>query len=482
MIRLTPPNPAGFPSRRRNAAALRATALSLALLVGGAAFAADLTEQYRATADKLIDAALADTEGYNRLTYLCDRIGHRLSGSPGLEKAIAWSVETMKAAGLSNVRVIPAKVPHWVRGAESARMLTPFGRPLHMLGLGMSIGTPPGGITADVVSVSSFDELAKLGRANIQGKIVLYNQEYRGYGPTRVYRSSGAARAAEFGAVAALVRSVTPLAMQIPHTGAMIYDPNQPKIPAAAVSPEDAMMMARLIADGVPVKVHLEMGAQTLPDADSANVIGEIPGRERPEEVVVMGGHIDSWDVGQGAQDDGASIVACLQAVALMKKLGLQPRRTIRVAFWVNEENGGRGGEAYRQFVGDKIKDHAAAIEMDGGAEAPRGFGAGVDAASMTMLQQIGKLLDRIGAGEITSGGGGSDIAPLLRDGVPGLGENTVGTHYFDWHHTDADTLDKVNPHDFRKNVAALAVMGYALADMPGRLVAAPAAALRGPQ
>jgi len=451
----------------------RILAFSLAFVVaGGTSFGADLTGQYRATADKLIDAALADTEGYNRLAYLCYRIGHRLSGSPGLEKAIAWSVETMKAAGLSNVRVIPAKVPHWVRGAESARMLTPLDRPLHMLGLGMSIGTPPGGITADVVAVSTFDELAKLGRAKIQGKIVLYNEEYRGYGPTRVYRATGAARAAEFGAVAALVRSATPLAMQIPHTGEMSYDERFPKIPAAAVSPEDAMMMARLVNDGVPVRVHLEMGAQLLPDADSGNVIGEIPGRERPEEVVVMGGHIDSWDVGQGAQDDGAAIIASLQAVALMKKLGLQPRRTIRVAFWVNEENGGRGGVAYREFVGDKIGNHVAAIEMDGGAEAPRGFGAGVDAASMAMLQQIGKLLERVGAGEITGGGGGADIAPLLRDGVPGLGERTVGTRYFDWHHTEADTLDKVDPDDFRKNVAALAVMGYVLADMPERVVA----------
>jgi carboxypeptidase Q len=461
----------------------RISALSLAFLVaGGAGFAADLTEQYRATADKLIDAALADTEGYNRLAYLCYRIGNRLSGSPGLEKAIAWSVETMKAAGLSNVRVIPTKVPHWVRGAESARMLTPLDKPLHMLGLGRSIGTPPGGITADVVAVATFEDLARLGRAKIQGKIVLYNEAYQGYGPTRVYRSTGASRAAEFGAVAALVRSATPLAMQIPHTGEMTYDEKQPKIPAATVSPEDAMMMARLVDDGVPVKVHLEMGAQTLPDADSGDVIGEIPGREHPEEVVVMGGHIDSWDVGQGAQDDGASIIACLQAVSLMKNLGLAPRRTIRVAFWVNEENGGRGGVAYREFVGDQIGNHAAAIEMDGGAEAPRGFAAGVDAASMTMLQQIGKLLDRIGAGEITGGGGGSDIGPLLRDGVPGLGERTVGTHYFDWHHTDADTLDKVNPEDFRKNMAALAVMGYALADMPERLVPAADGGRRGPQ
>jgi hypothetical protein len=432
--------------------------------------AADLTTQYKATADKLIEAALADTEGYNRLAYLCYRIGHRLSGSPGLEKAIAWSVQEMKAAGLSNVRTIPTKVPHWVRGAESARIVAPFERPLHMLGLGSSIATPPEGITADVVAVTSFADLAKLGKEKIQGKIVVYNEPYTGYGPTRMYRSSGASRAAEFGAVAALVRSATGLAMQIPHTGEMAYDPQQPKIPAAAISPEDAMMIARLYADGVPVKVHLQMSAQTLPDADSANVIGEIPGREHPEEVVVIGGHIDSWDVGQGAQDDGASIVACLQALALIKKAGLQPRRTLRVAFWVNEENGGRGGVSYRDFVGADIKNHVAAIEMDGGAEAPVGFGAGVDAKSLELVKQIGRLLHPIGAGEVTAGGGGADIGPLMRDGVPGFSERTVGTHYFDWHHTEADTLDKVNPEEFRKNVAALAVMSYVLADMPERV------------
>jgi hypothetical protein len=451
----------------------RIPTLSLTLLAAGACHAADspnLADQYRPVAGKLIDAALADTDGYNRLAYLCYRIGNRLSGSAALEKAIAWSADEMRAAGLSNVRVIPVKVPHWVRGAESGRIVAPLDKPLHLLGLGMSVGTPPGGITADVVAVSSFDELASLGREKVQGKIVVYNEPYTGYGPTRVYRSSGPSRAAALGAVAALVRSATPLAMQAPHTGEMSYDDHQPKIPAAAVSLEDAMMIARFYAEGVPVKVHIEMGAHMEPDADSGDVIGEIPGRESPEEVVVIGGHIDSWDVGQGAQDDGASIMACLQALALMHKLGLQPRRTIRVAFWVNEENGGRGGEAYRAFVGARIRNHVAAIEMDGGAEAPLGFGAGADQNSVAMLQQIGTLLERVGAGEITGGGGGSDIEPLIRDGVPGLSERTVGTHYFDWHHSEADTLDKVNPEDFRKNVAALAVMGYVLADMPGRL------------
>ena len=434
--------------------------------------AQDLTETYRATAGKLINAALVDTDGYDRLAYLCYRIGNRLSGSPSLERAIAWSADQMRAAGLSNVRLIPVKVPKWVRGAESARLVAPEDRPLHMLGLGMSVGTPPGGITADVLTVSDFDQLEALGRDKVRGKIVLFNAPYRDYGTTVVYRSAGPSRAAALGAVAVLVRSVTPLAMQIPHTGTLRYTDDQPKIPGAAVSLEDAMMLARLCAEGTAVRVHLEMAAHQEADADSADVIGEIPGRERPDEVVVIGGHIDSWDVGQGAQDDGAAIMASLEAVALMKKLGLQPRRTLRVAFWVNEENGSRGGQAYRDWVGDKIGQQVAAIEMDGGAETPRGFGAGVDAPSMALMKQIARLLEPIHADQLNSSGGGEDIRPLMTDGVPSLSEQTSNAHYFDWHHTEADTLDKVDPEDFRKNVAAMAVMSYVLADMPGRLTA----------
>jgi Zn-dependent M28 family amino/carboxypeptidase len=263
--------------------------------------------------------------------------------------------------------------------------------------------------------------------------------------------------------------------MQTPHTGEMSYDDGLPKIPAAAISPEDAMMIARLCAQGIPVRIHLEMGARMLPDVESGDVVGEIPGKTHPEQVVVIGGHIDSWDVGQGAQDDGASIMACLQALALIHKLGLQPARTLRVAFWVNEENGGRGGEGYRAWIGDKVQNHVAAIEMDGGAEAPRGYGASTDQHSLELLIQIAKLLEKIGADQIRPGGGGSDIQPLVRDGVPGLSETTVGARYFDWHHSEADTLDKVNPEDFRKNVASLAVMSYILADMPERLVFSPA-------
>ena len=429
-----------------------------------------LSDTYRDTANKLIDAALVDNDGYAKLSYLCDRIGDRLSGSESLEKAIAWAAEQMKRDGLHNVVTPPVKVPHWVRGNESASILEPVKRPLTMLGLGGSIATPKGGITAAVVPVASFAELEKKGREGVEGKIVLFNVPWEGYGRTVIYRHSGASRAAAFGAEAVLVRSITPFSLQTPHTGALEYDANPPKIPAAAVTIEDATLIQRLTDTGSKVIVHLSMEAKTLPDADSANVIGEIPGKELPQEIVVIGGHIDSWDVGAGAQDDGSGIMTCLQAAALIKKLGLQPRRTLRVVFWTNEENGGAGGKAYREWAGESVKNHVAAIEMDGGAEKPVGFGVSAGGNTQTYLariREIGKLLERIDAGSIQTGGGGADIAPLMHDGVPGLGLRTVGTQYFYWHHTRADTTDKVKLEDLRLNIAAMAVMAYVLADMP---------------
>ena len=445
-----------------------ALAVSFAVLAT-TLFAQPLSENYREAADKLIDAALADQDGYAKLAYLCDHIGNRLSGSPGLEKAIAWAAEQMKRDGLQHVTTPRVKVPHWLRGAEHASIIEPVNRPLTMLGLGGSIATPKHGITAQVVPVGSFDELERVGRSQIEGKIVLFNVPYEGYGRTVIYRHTGASRAARLGAVAALVRSITPLSLESPHTGAMEYTAGVPEIPAAAVTIEDAMLLQRLIDAGNKVTVHIEMEAKMLGDADSANVIGEIPGREKPEEVVVIGGHIDSWDVGAGAQDDGSGCITVLEAAHLIKKLGLQPRRTLRVVFWTNEENGGAGGKGYREWIGDRIRDHVAAIEMDGGAEKPVGFGISAGANTEVMLNKLrdaGKLLDRIGAGSIQQGGGGADIGPLMRDGVPGLALRTVGTHYFDWHHSRADTLDKVKPEELRQNIAAMAVMAYVLAEM----------------
>ena len=405
-----------------------------------------------------------------KLSYLCDRIGNRLSGSPGLEKAVTWAAAQMRADGLSNVVTPHVKVPHWVRGAESASLVEPVMRPLNILGLGGSVATPKRGITADVVPVSSFDELDKKGRAAIEGKIVLFNVPYEGYGRTVAYRMSGASRAARLGAVATLVRSVTPTSLQSPHTGALEYQDGFPKIPAAAVTIEDALMIQRLVESGTNVVVHLEMEAHMLPDADSANVIGEIPGTEHPEEIVAIGGHIDSWDVGAGAQDDGSGIITALEAAHIIHKLGLKPRRTLRVVFWTNEENGGAGGRAYREWAGDTVKNHVASIEMDGGAEKPLGFGLSASGDMQSMLarvREIGPLLDRIEAGSMQPGGGGADIGPLMMDGVPGFALRTVGTHYFDWHHSRADTVDKVKLEDLRANIAAMAVMSYVLADMP---------------
>jgi hypothetical protein len=441
-----------------------------------------LADRYRETAGKIIGAALTDVDGWEKLTYLTTEIGHRLSGSPGLERAIEWAHTVMKKEGLENAILQPVKVPHWVRGHEYAEVVTPVKRPLSILGLGRSVATPADGITAPVVVVESFDELQSLGRDKVEGKIVVYAVPWEGYGRTVQYRGRGASEAAKLGAVAALVRSATGRSIYSPHTGGMRYEEGVPEIPAAAVTVEDAMWMKEMVQAGKDIQVKLYMEAKMLPDADSANVIAEITGSEKPEEVVVMGGHYDSWDVGQGAHDDGAACIAAWQAVTIIKELGLRPRRTLRVVLWTNEENGLRGGRGYRDALGDGVSNHVAAIEMDGGAERPIGFGfglVGVDPnegnptyeAAFKKLQQIGTLLDVIDAGAVTRGGGGADIGPLMRAGVPGLGLRTVGEHYFDWHHTHADTLDKVNIRDFRKAIALLGVFGYVLADMPDRLI-----------
>ncbi|MGC9950199.1 MAG: M20/M25/M40 family metallo-hydrolase [Bryobacteraceae bacterium] len=434
------------------------------------AAAPPLSETYKEVSTQIVSLALADRDGYAKLSYLCDRIGNRISGSDSLNAAIAWAAAQMKHDGLENVATPAVKVPHWVRGREDAEMVKPVRHQLTMLGLGGSVATPPDGVTAEVVSVANFDALNALGREKVAGKIVLFNVPYEGYGKTVVYRGSGASRAARLGAIAMLIRSVGSLAMQTPHTGALNYNEADPKIPAAAITFEDATLIQRLTDAGETVAVHLSMEAHMLPDADSANVMGEIPGREKPEEIVVMGGHIDSWDVGAGAQDDGSGIMAALEAAVVIKKLGLHPRRTLRVVFWTNEENGGAGGRAYRDMVGGKIHDYVASIEMDGGAEKPVGFGVSPGGAALARAKEIGRLLEPIGADTIREGGGGADIAPLMHDGVPGLGLFTVGQHYFDWHHTRTDTVDKINPQEFRQCVAAMAVMGYVLADMPERL------------
>jgi carboxypeptidase Q len=338
-----------------------------------------------------------------------------------------------------------------------------------MLGLGGSIATPPEGITADVMVVTSYDDLARRA-AEAKGKLVLFNVPFTNYGETVRYRTGGAVAAAKAGAVASMIRSVTPYSMRTPHTGGMAYDSSVTKIPHFAITPEDADMIARLVARGETVRVRVKMSAHFLPDVASRNVIGELRGREFPDEIVAMGGHIDSWDVGGGALDDAGGVVAAWQAVLILKKLGLQPRRTIRVVGWTNEENGTRGGIAYRDAHRAEADKHSLVVESDGGVFRPLGFGFTGSDSAFAIMRQIGSLLDVVGAGAITKGGGGADIGPIMGLGVPGAGLNVDGTRYFWFHHTDADTVDKLDPREVAQCAAAMAILAYVVADLPQRL------------
>ena len=431
-----------------------------------------ISDRQRADANRLIDAALRDSTAYSRLADLTDRFGNRISGSRALEDAISWILDKMKADGFANVRGEPAMVPHWVRGEESAALVTPRATPLHMLGLGMSVGTPPGGITAPVLVVNTFDDLQRHA-AEAKGKIVLFDYPFptnvspmAGYRDAVAYRGGAPSAAAKVGAVAALIRSVTPLSMQNPHTGSTRYDSTVAKIPAAALSVEDAEMLHRMQNRGEKVMVTLKMSARQLPDAPSRNVVAELRGSEKPDEVVVLGGHIDSWDVGQGAMDDGGCSVAAWEAVRLMKQLGLRPKRTIRVVLWTNEENGGRGGRAYRDAHDAELTKHSVAMECDNGVFRPNGVRFQGSDAGLAQVAKIGALLQRIGASLVEKGEGEADVGPILQRGVPGLALDVDDTKYFWYHHTAADMMTVIGREDLAKCVATMAVMAYIIADL----------------
>jgi carboxypeptidase Q len=426
-------------------------------------------EAHRADAERLIEAALADSAAWTRLAELTDTFGPRFSGTQALEDALDWILEGMRADGLENVRGEPVMVPRWVRGQESATLLEPRVQNLAMLGLGGSVGTPADGITAEVLVVSSFDELA--ARADeAAGRIVLYDVEWQGYGPTVQYRGRGAVEAARVGAVASMIASVGSASLYTPHTGGMGYEEGVPRIPHTAITIEDSRMLRRMQDRGQRIVVELEMEAHFLPDTPSRNVIAEVVGSEFPDEIVVLGGHSDSWDVGQGAMDDGGGCVAAWEAVRLIKALGLRPKRTVRVALWTNEENGLRGGTAYRDTHLAALGDHLLAIESDGGVFRPSGMGFTGSDGAFEILQAIGTLLEPIGAGTMTRGGGGADIGPIMGEGVPGASPNVDESRYFDYHHTHADTMDKLDPRDVALNVAMLAVVAYTVANWDERL------------
>ena len=442
---------------------------------------------YAVAARRIGEAALAGDGGWRRLEQLTDRVGHRISGSPELAKAVAWARDSLAADGHENVALEDVHVPHWTRGEESAAIVAPIARPLVVLGLGGTVGTPPGGVTAPIAVVSSFAELVALGATGVRGKIVVFNHAMNtahgaglGYRDAIGYRVSGAMRAAPLGAVAVLVRSLASASLRTPHTGAMRYvsdapptlnaaapPPPAPRIPGAAIAVEDAELLARLAAQVQPVTVHLSMGAQTLPDAPSANVVAELRGRERPEEVVLIGAHLDSWDVGQGAQDDGAGCAIMMEALATLRRLDLRPRRTIRVVLFVAEEQGHMGAAQYAERHRAELPSIVAAIESDAGAGTPLGFSTDGTPPWMGDARAIAHLLAPVGASKIVQGFPGEDVMALKP--VPAMGLYVDISHYFDVHHSPADTLDKIDPDHMRHAVAAVATMAYVLADRQER-------------
>ncbi len=425
---------------------------------------------HREIVTRLQAAAQADDFAWQRLAELTDIYGARLAGSENLTRAIRWAEATMTKDGLANVRTEKAMVPRWVRGRESAVIVDPPEHPMAMLGLGGSVATPPGGIEADVLVVSDFKDLdAKAAQA--KGKIVLFNVPYTTYGETVPYRSGGATAAARHGAVASLVRSVGPMGHRTPHTGGMNYGDAATRIPTAAISVEDANRIQRLSARGLRVRVRLTMEAHFEADVESANVFGEIVGREFPNEVVLVGCHFDSWDVGAGASDDGVGCIVTWEALRLMKSLGIQPRRTVRLGLFTNEENGLRGATAYRDAYAASAGDHVLALESDSGVFAPARLGFTGSDAARRYIDAIGTLLTPLGFPPVGPGGGGADIGPIAQAGkVPMMAYNGDATRYFTIHHTPADTVDRIAPDEVAKAAAAIATMTYVVADMPDRL------------
>jgi len=428
-------------------------------------FGESIKSKYVETSLKIISKSLTDSTAYNRLGYMCDTFGPRLSGSKNLENAINWILKEMNNDGLENVKGEKVAVPTWIRGKESATLLSPFKKELSMLGLGGSIATPRGGLKAEVIVVNDWDELES--RSNeVPGKIVLFNAPFTSYGETVAYRYSGASAAAKHGAVASLIRSIGPWSMNTPHTGVMAYKDDVKKIPHAALTMEDAMMLSRIHDRNDKIIVKLDMNARMVADRWSRNVLGEIKGSIYPEEVVVVGGHIDSWDVGQGAHDDGGACIASWEVLRLIKELGLKPKRTIRCVMWTNEENGGKGNKGYRDMHMDEMDKHVLAIESDGGVFSPEGFGFSGNDSAREIVEEIHELMKPIGANTISEGGRAADVAPLNDEGVPVMSLKVDGSKYFWYHHTNADTFDKIDFNEFNRCIAAMAIMAYVVADL----------------
>jgi carboxypeptidase Q len=436
-------------------------------------------EARRATVDAIVAAALADDGVFRSLERLVAVAPKRLAGSPGYERAVEWALTEMRDAGLANVRSEPCTAPHWERG-QLERLSLVDGtdgaalREYAIAALGGSVGTPQGGIEAEVVRVASRAELAELGDA-ASGRFVFFDEPmdptlldpFAAYGRAVWQRSRGAVEAARAGGVGALVRSMTLRRDDYPHTGAMRYEPDLKLVPAVALSTLAAEDLARRLAAGERVRLRLELDCRSLADAPSANVVAELVGRERPDEIVLVGAHLDAWDVGVGAHDDGAGCAQAIAAVRLLKDLGLVPRRTIRVVLYANEENGLAGARAYAADHAEELERHVLALESDRGGFAPRGFDTDAEHAGFERLAAMAALLEPIGAARVVAGGGGADISTLAPAGVPLVGLVPDAARYFDVHHAARDTLEQVAPRELQLGTAAMAALVWMVADDP---------------
>jgi len=439
------------------------------------------TPEQLATMARLRDAAITDPYALDELRHLTDNIGPRISGSPQAQQAVEYVASEMKALG-AEVTLEKTSVPHWVRGVETGALTEWKGhapgttQKIVLTALGGSVATAADGLTAEVAVVNNWAELKALGPAAVKGRILLFNMKFDkqlaaqeggiyAYGDAVQYRAAGPIAGGALGAVAVLVRSVGGADYRIPHTGQTNYAPGVEKIPAAAITAEDADLLADLTAQG-PVKMHLTLTPQTLPDAPSYNVIADWKGTEHPEQVVVVSGHLDSWDLGTGAIDDGAGVVVSMQAIHLLQKLGIHPRRTVRFAAWMAEEEGSQGAATYMQDHAGDYANHIGAIETDLGAGHPDGVLYAGKPELGEWLQPVANVLEPIGGETFRSSPEtGEDINGLTEKGVPSFAPSQDGRFYFNYHHTPADTFDKVNPRELGENAAVITVLAYALAD-----------------
>jgi len=424
-------------------------------------------DRYTDFTDRIRVTGMSRLGAFSMLRELTTDVGHRLSGSVGAEKAVAWGQATMTRLGFQNVRLVPCMVPHWVRGdVETLTATDKYGSfPLTVCALGTSPGTPPEGVTGEVIEVQTLKEVADLGD-RAKGKIIFYNRPFEkttvsGFAPYGIagdQRFSGPAAAAKVGAIAAITRSLTAVEDDVPHTGTT----RDPGIPCAALSIVAANKLSAALRNG-PVTVNLKLSCQTLPDVPSASVVGEIRGSEFPNEVIVMGGHLDSWDKGTGAHDDGTGVVHSLEALSVIKDSGFRPKRTIRVVLFMNEEISGTGAEAYFEYAKKSGEKCVAAIESDSGGFAPRAFTT--DYKRRSRLDRWMPMLSTFQIERLKPGGGGADVGPLAKIGAVLFGLEPESQRYFDYHHSDKDTLDKVHPRELELGSLAMATLSWLISE-----------------